>query len=561
MISTQEQAIAELRDLLRARYPAIWLSTSEGRRAVACLSAAATAAERAYAALNKPAQFPVREWSCTQGYFEVGADGAANVLDAELKDPCAFLEKLPSFGHGLYILHDFDAFLRESCTVRRAFLDVVDWFRGQASFTPGAIANPDGALVVVATSSEIPAEIVKTFALVELPLPDAAVIRASLDEKVLGLAPGYPLERLCEPSVSAVVDACRGLTLQEVSNVLSRCVVSRGRFHAATIAREKAQIVRKSGVLEFVEPRETDLDVGGLDLLHAWLGQRHGTFSEEARAFGLPGPRGALILGMPGTGKSLSVRKTARAWGLPLLRLDIGRLLGPHVGESEGALRAALAVAEAVAPCICWVDEIEKALAGHGTDTSGVSTRMVGMLLTWMQDHEAPVFVMATANDPARLPPELLRAGRFDVKFFVDLPTAAEREAILALHLTRRGRDAAAFDVAKLAREAGDFMSGAELEQAIIEALHVAFADGRRDLREDDLRTALRAEQPLALQFRDKLDPLRAWARARTRLASSARMSGAAEEDAFVTRPPRLAGAVLVPLTDDEVGDSGVKRN
>jgi SpoVK/Ycf46/Vps4 family AAA+-type ATPase len=260
-------------------------------------------------------------------------------------------------------------------------------------------------------------------------------------------------------------------------------------------------------------------DIGGLDNLKGWLGRQRRAFSEEARAFGIDAPKGVLFIGPPGTGKSLSVKTIAASWQLPLIRFDVGRMMGSLVGESEGNLRHAIQIAESVAPCIVMVDELEKAVAGSGSDLSGVTTRMVGQLLTWMTEKTAPVYVAATANDVTSLPPELLRKGRFDEIWVVDLPNPLEREAVLAVHLTKRKRDPKQFDLSMLASRA-DHFSGAELEQTVVEALRYAFGENR-EVTTQDLYKAIEETTPLAVTFSERIKQLREWAKGRARFASS----------------------------------------
>jgi len=290
---------------------------------------------------------------------------------------------------------------------------------------------------------------------------------------------------------------------------------------ARTILQEKRQIVRKCGVLEFVDA-DADLDrVGGLELLKAWLGTRARAFSARARGFGLPAPRGVLLVGVQGCGKSLCAKAVSRSWNLPLLRFDLGRVFGSLVGSSEENVRRAIAVAESVAPAILWIDEIDKGFAGvqsSGASDGGTTARVLSTLLTWFNEKTRPVFVVATANDVTQLPPELLRKGRLDELFFVDLPTAEERAQVLAIQLARRGRVPDAFDLPQLARLAPGF-SGAELEEAVISGLYDAFGQGV-ELTTAHLATALRETVPLSRTMSERLEALRSWADGRARPAS-----------------------------------------
>jgi SpoVK/Ycf46/Vps4 family AAA+-type ATPase len=251
-----------------------------------------------------------------------------------------------------------------------------------------------------------------------------------------------------------------------------------------------------------------------LDLLKEWLRKRRAALSQEARAFGLPAPKGVLLLGVQGTGKSLSAKAIANLWNLPMLRLDVGRIFGSLVGASEANMRAAIRTAEAVAPCILWIDELEKGFAGvqgSGVSDSGTTARVFATFLTWMQDKRAPVFVVATANDVSQLPPELLRKGRFDEVFFLDLPTFEERKEIFAVHLRKRGRIPSDYDLDALARKSQGYV-GAEIEQAIIDAMYLGFSEGR-EFTTDDILQSLKRQVPLSVAQREVIESLRQWLR------------------------------------------------
>jgi SpoVK/Ycf46/Vps4 family AAA+-type ATPase len=287
---------------------------------------------------------------------------------------------------------------------------------------------------------------------------------------------------------------------------------------------EKQQIIRKSGLLEYYATEESFQHVGGMGILKNWLDKRSIAFSREARDFGLPPPKGILLLGVQGCGKSLCAKAVSSLWQLPLLRFDMGRMFGSLVGSSEENVRKAIAVAESVAPAILWVDEIDKAFAGSqgsGSTDGGTTARVFGTFLTWLSEKTAPVFVVATANDISQLPPELMRKGRLDEIFFVDLPAETERAQIFNIHLSRRGRPPAGFRIPDLVAASPEF-SGAEIEQAIISALYDAFAEGR-DLATEHILEALGQTVPLSKTMDEQLRRLRTWAEGRARHASVAR--------------------------------------
>jgi SpoVK/Ycf46/Vps4 family AAA+-type ATPase len=289
------------------------------------------------------------------------------------------------------------------------------------------------------------------------------------------------------------------------------------------VLSEKKQLIRRNGILEFMDVDETIDSVGGLEELKHWLFQRSDAFTERAREYGLPQPKGMLILGVPGCGKSLIAKTTSRLWGLPLLRLDLGRVYdGSTVGRSEANLRNALRTAESISPAILFIDEIDKAFAGAGGSSDsdgGTSSRIFGTFLTWMQEKTSPVFVMATANRVERLPGEFLRKGRFDEIFFVDLPNAEERKDIFQIHLKKRRRDIDRFDLDQLTKVCDGF-SGAEIEQGLISAMYEAFAQGR-EFTQLDIIASIRATLPLSKTMSEQVTALRDWARQRARPAAA----------------------------------------
>ena len=315
--------------------------------------------------------------------------------------------------------------------------------------------------------------------------------------------------------------------MNEAENVFAKIIVKDERLSGDdvnVVFAEKQQIIRKSGLLEYYSTSESFTTIGGMAVLKDWLRKRSVAFGEEARRFGLPAPKGILLLGVQGCGKSLSAKAVSSLWQLPLLRFDMGRMFGSLVGSSEENVRKAIAVAESVAPAILWVDEIDKAFAGtqgSGSTDGGTTARVFGTFLTWLSEKTAPVFVVATANDISQLPPELLRKGRLDEIFFVDLPVDAERAEIFQIHLAKRSREPETFRIPDLVAASQEF-SGAEIEQAIISALFDAFY-AREDLTTEHLLEALRQTVPLSKTMDEQLSRLRSWADGRARHASVAR--------------------------------------
>jgi AAA+ superfamily predicted ATPase len=332
-----------------------------------------------------------------------------------------------------------------------------------------------------------------------------------------------PVEsKLTKGELELLVHTLRGLTTEEAARVVSGAIYADNvldRSDLPRIVEAKRNLLGTTGCLESIAADVSPDEIGGLKNLKRWLNLRHGGFSARAREFGLDPPRGILLLGVQGCGKSLCAKVVASAWRMPLLRMDPGVLYQKYIGESEARLREALQQAESMAPAVLWIDEIEKAFASASTDSAdgGLSQRMFGTLLSWMQDHRHPIFLIATANNLAQLPPELMRKGRFDEIFFVDLPGPQEREAIFSIHLKKRCREKSAFDMAALVAAADGF-SGAEIEQAVISGLYAAFSESVACTTEHIL-AAIRATQPLAVVMREHVERLRAWAHGRCVMA------------------------------------------
>lgn len=353
----------------------------------------------------------------------------------------------------------------------------------------------------------------------EMSLPGREQIEGIVRRTLKELHRRRPIEiELSSRQYELIIKNLGGLSTRQIEQVVREVVSEDRRFDCEDINHAlagKRRLMSQSTVLEYVESPTSLDDIGGLGRLKTWLAQRERSFEDAAAEFGLLPPRGVLMLGVQGAGKSLCAKAIATAWKRPLLRMDPGALYDRYVGESERRLREALRQAEATAPVVLWIDEIEKAFASaaaHSTD-GGLSQRMFGTLLTWMQDRKAPVFLVATANNIDALPPELLRKGRFDEVFFVDLPTDAARRQIFEIHLRRRKQEPARFDLAELAGEAEGF-SGAEIEQAVLSGLHAAFAD-QRNLMQRDLLEAVRTSPPLSVTMAERVEALRQWAAGR----------------------------------------------
>ncbi len=504
-----EQSASELEILIRAKYPILYILSSEERRVEDLLRQ--VAARRHKRLLG---------WTVTVGFEDISTPRATPVAP-NVRDPLRALDYIAEASEpAIFVLKDFHPYLdtqrlplENAVTVRRLRDLAAD------------LKESRKTLVLLSPVVVIPPELEKDITLLDYSLPTPEELDQAL-ERVLRsarqLGGSRRSLRLDDEARSEIVRAAQGLTCTEAENAFARSLVVRGRLEPDIVSQEKQAVIRKSRVLEYFEAQEDFSDVGGMGELKEWLRKRSQAFSERARRFGLPEPRGLLLIGVQGSGKSLMAKAIARQWRLPLLRLDMGRVFGELVGASEHNMRQALRLAETVAPCVLWLDELEKGLAGAGGGRSdaGTAARVLATFLTWMQEKSAPAFVVATANDIRRLPPEVLRKGRFDEIFFIDLPTLDEREEIWRIHLRRRGRDPERFDLARLAAESEGF-SGAEIEQVVVEALYDAFDEGR-DLQMHDLLRNLTQTVPLSHTMQDEINTMRAWARANARPASAA---------------------------------------
>ncbi|MDX9981980.1 MAG: AAA family ATPase [Lentisphaeria bacterium] len=483
----------QLVDRIRAGFSGFRVVTSEEIRAEDILRQ--VAGELGYG---------LHAWSATDGLV---CPETASVRD--MPDPLDAVNALAGLPeNSILVLKDFHHFLGEAGQPADPLLVRAVRDRLRDARRTGKV------LVMVGCAAELPADLRKEFTVIDLELPD----RDTLCHMAGRLAESAQIE-VDEASLEAAAEAARGLTTVEAEDILALSLVVERTLDPAMIAREKARAIGRDGLLELVEPSETAADIGGLQNLKTWLSKRRNAFTAQAREFGLPHPKGVLILGIPGTGKSLTAKVASSILGRPVLRLDAGRLFAGIVGESEGNMRRAIQTAEAIAPCICWVDELEKCFGNRGGETDGgTSSRVFGSFLSWLQERTSPVFVIATANDISRLPPELLRKGRLDELFFVDLPDETEREAIWGIHIRRRGRDENKLDV-KAFVKLSDGFTGAEIEQAVSDALFDCFDRGN-ELDTQSLIRAIGHTVPLSVTMGEEIKRLRQWATNRARRAS-----------------------------------------
>ncbi|MDQ7779790.1 MAG: AAA family ATPase [Planctomycetota bacterium] len=484
----------EIKLNIRARYPVLYVVSSEEERV-----------ERLIADIGSELRRNVYFWSCT--------DGFQGVAETQLAMP-ALNFVADSGDRGIFVLKDFHTMFDEPKVVRRVRDLIVNMRRNMKT------------LVFFSPIVKIPPEFERDVVIFDIPLPDSAELLVILKNFLASMSKSPDVKILVTPPMlERVVNAVLGLTENQALNVFAKVVVADQKFSEEDLPlmiNEKRQIIRKAGLLEFYEPGCGIGDVGGLANLKRWLTERAGAFGAEARAYGLPEPKGLLLLGVQGCGKSLTAKAIADLWKLPLLRLDVGSLFGQYIGMSEENMRRAIKIAESLAPTILWLDEIEKGLSGMkggGGGDGGTTARVFSTFLTWLQEKTKPVFVVATANNIADLPPELLRKGRFDEIFFIDLPSEAERKKIFEIHLVKRKRNPAKFELDKLAAAATEY-SGAEIEQAIVSAMYGGFVDKKREINSEDILKAIRESVPLSTTMKEAIAELRNWCTQRARPAS-----------------------------------------
>ncbi|MCL2924548.1 MAG: AAA family ATPase [Trichodesmium sp. MAG_R04] len=486
---------AEFELLLRSRYSIIYIQTREEERVENTIAESA----------KKQGNRAVYIWDFVEGY-----QNNPNYIGLGKRNPLQSLElveKLPESAPAIFVLRDFQRFL-EDISISRKLRNLAKKLKSQPK-----------NLVILASEISVPEDLTEIITIIEFPLPNSQEISQEV-ERLLMTMGQYVEKRLLDE----VVRASLGLSIERIRKVLAKAITTHGGLEiddVDLILEEKRQTIRQTQILDFYPTHENISDIGGLDNLKDWLLRRGGAFSQQARQYGLPYPRGLLLAGIQGTGKSLTAKAIAHHWHLPLLRLDVGRLFGGLVGESESRTRQMISIAEALAPCVLWIDEIDKGFAGFKSQgDAGTTSRVFGTFITWLAEKISPVFVVATANNIESLPPEILRKGRFDEIFFVGLPNQEERKAIFEVHLSRlRPYNIKGYDIARLAYETPDF-SGAEIEQSLIEAMHIGFSQNREFTTEDILESASQII-PLARTAEEQIKFLQDWAAAgKARLAS-----------------------------------------
>jgi AAA+ superfamily predicted ATPase len=483
----------DLKALILSFHPAVVIESVEEERVTRLVQEAAS-----------ELRLPLFEWSLTRGLTGPGMEYAIHGTS----DPLGMLRHIASLTvEAVFHLRDLAVHLARP-DVQRAFLDAAAVFSKNRS-----------TMLLSGVSTDVPAPVASAVVAIHLELPAADELKRLVGSVTGALkSSGRPVHIDLQPDdLDALVRAMSGLTLNQARQALAHAVITDGRLSREdirSVLERKAQIVEDGGLLEFYPLSENAFELGGFRRFRKWLERVRVGFGSEARALNLTPPRGVLIVGVQGCGKSLAAKVTAREWQMALLKLDAGRLMDKYIGESEKNFRRAIEMAESMAPTVLWIDEIEKAFAVGGAEVDGgLGRRLLGAFLTWLQEHRAPVFVAATANDLSTLPPELMRKGRFDEIFFVDLPDASERADILRIHLRLRKQPVDRFDLAALAAVAEGF-SGAELEQSVVASLYRALYE-KRPLDTAMLRTTIEATVPLSVSRREEIAALREYARGR----------------------------------------------
>ncbi len=496
----------EIEKMIRAYYNVVVLMTSEEGRGISIVNRVCeTKLDKAFGDKKLGKGRILASWDLADGFKQVYPQVQNHAFQAEgisaKADPLNALQVIEKYQHSaVFVLKDFHEFWDQPIVKRK--------LRNLAQKL-----EPRGKCIVITNPGKrLPDELKDDVGVLDLPMPREAELNEILEDLTKTVQIKVDLD---EEQKRRFLQAALGLTSQHAKRVLTKAaVVSNARIdesHIKLITEEKRQVIRQSEALEFFPVSETMDDIGGLEQLKEWLQIRQGAFSEDAKNYQLPPPKGVALIGIPGTGKSLTAKAVGAIWRLPLLKMDTGALFGGIVGESEERTKRALSVAETVAPCILWIDELEKAFAQGGLD-GGTSARVFGSILTWMQDKTAPVFVVATANNIASLPPELLRKGRFDEVFFLDLPTEEERKQIFGVQLQKVKRPPHAYDIDVLAKES-QFFVGAEIENSIIDAMYQAFYDKQRPMKTEDIVRSLKKMIPLAESQKEQVGKLRDWLR------------------------------------------------
>lgn len=501
-----EAIYRKIKDMLNAYYPVLYLTSFEYERTKQKIDGIINLLR------SEKKEVRLFNWNCVEGLNLIITDGQRQYLGEEYDDAEMVLKYIynnKEASKDIFILEDFDNYIEEE-KIKFYIRSIAE----RAKYT-------NTHAIILSAVYKLPVELEKYVTVLSIPLPDRFDIERTLGQ----------VERQCKINLSVemrnrMVDAALGMTSMEADLAFCLAAVKDdlGENAPYTVSSEKEQIIRKSGILDYFPKNENLKDVGGMEVLKDWLFKRQKAYEKKARDFGLQEPKGLLLLGVPGCGKSLTAKTIAASWKMPLLRLDIGKVFQGLVGSSEDNIRKAIATAEAVAPCVLWIDEIEKGLSGvqsSGATDGGVTSRIFSTILTWMQEKTSPVFVVATANNINLLPPELLRKGRFDEIFFVDLPNEEERKKIFEIHLAKKNQNSKSFPMEMLSKKTEGF-NGAEIEECIKEAMFAAYVDNSETpvLKTSHLMDSISKTVPLSITMKEQIYALRQWASTRAKNAS-----------------------------------------
>ena len=490
-----DQLINEINLMIRSRYPLIYVVSWEEQRFLESMET-----------LVEQTDKRLFTWSLSQGLRRGEERCAAAHQPHEM---LSFIRSCAE--RSIFVIQDFHPHIDDP-SIRRMLKEL--------SYD---IVKELKTIIFLSPVVKVPKELEKDIVVVDMPLPSEDELLKLLRNTLRPLQGNTRVAvELSEDLEEKVVQAAKGLTLREAERVFAKCIIENYRFcqeDVKIVVEEKRQLIRKTELFEYYHLTEGMGNVGGLNNLKKWFEHRCEAFGQKARDYHLPAPKGALLLGIQGCGKSLAAKAVASLWQVPLLRLDVGSIFSSYIGQSEANMKRAMNLASTLAPCVLWLDEIEKGFAGlkEGGNDGGTTKRVLGTFLTWMQEKTAAVFVIATANSIQFLPPELLRKGRFDEIFFIDLPDAEERHAIFKIHIEKRKRSIAKFDIKKLV-ELSEGFSGAEIEQVIISAMYTAFAE-KREFSTKDIVKELKESVPLSITMKEDIADLRTWAKTRARSA------------------------------------------
>ena len=524
-----EAVYSKIKDMLKAFYPVLYLTSFEYDRTKQKIEGIINVLR------SEGKDVRIFNWNCVDGLRGLNGDKPQPVINKdgeEIVEPEEVLKYIlndKDASKDVFVLEDFNNYIEEE-NVKYYIRSIAERAR-----------HTNTHAIILSAVYKLPVELEKYVTVLNIPLPDRFDM-----EKTLGV-----VERQCKINLSMemrnrMVDAALGMTSMEADLAFCLAAVKDdlGQNAPYTVSSEKEQIIKKSGILDYFPKNESLKDVGGMEVLKDWLFKRQKAYEKKARDFGLQEPKGLLLLGVPGCGKSLTAKSIASFWNMPLLRLDIGKVYQGLVGSSEDNIRKAIATAEAVAPCVLWIDEIEKGLSGvqsSGSTDGGVTSRIFSTILTWMQEKTSPVFVVATANNINLLPPELLRKGRFDEIFFVDLPSQQERENIFSIHLKKKGQDPSQYPMEMLGKKTEGF-NGAEIEECIKEAMFAAYVEAQDEpkLLSKHLMDAIAKTVPLSTTMKEQIAVLRNWAATRAKNASSESIAEEKKEMPILLTRPEL---------------------